>query len=85
MDLDRIFYTLAALFGIAAVVYFAWEYIEVLPRITKAILLFGLAIIVFLVADALRSHEDDASPRVSTATKAGKSNGARKARRKVRA
>jgi hypothetical protein len=64
MDLDQIFYVLAALFGLAAIIYFAWEYLEVLPRITKAILLVGLAIILLLVADALRAHEaaQDARP-----------------------
>lgn len=48
------FYVLSGLFGLAAVIYFAWEYIEVLPRITKSILLFGLAITIFIVAGMLR-------------------------------
>lgn len=54
MDLEQIFYVLAGLFGIAAVVYFAWEYVEVLPRVTKSVLLFLLAILVFLTAGMLR-------------------------------
>lgn len=54
MDLEGVFYALAGLFGIAAVVYFAWEYLDVLPRITKAILLFGLAIVLYLIGGMLR-------------------------------
>jgi hypothetical protein len=54
MELEQIFYTVAALFTIAAIVYFAWEYVEVLPRITKAVLLFGLAVVIFLCANMLR-------------------------------
>lgn len=54
MELEQIFYTVAALFTIAAIVYFAWEYVEVLPRITKAALLFVLAIVIFLCGNMLR-------------------------------
>ena len=54
MELEQIFYTIAALFTIAAIVYFAWEYVEVLPRITKSFLLFTLAVTVFIGASMLR-------------------------------
>ncbi len=54
MELEQIFYTLAALFGLAAVVYFAWEYIEILPRITKSFLLFMLTLLFFTIASMLR-------------------------------
>ena len=57
MDLEQLFYTLGALFALAAIVYFAWEYLEVLPRITKSFLLFGLAVLLFLAADVLRQRE----------------------------
>jgi hypothetical protein len=57
MEVEQIFYTVAALFCLAAVVYFAWEYLEIIPRITKAILLFGLSAILFLFADVLRSRQ----------------------------
>ncbi len=57
MDLEEIFYVLSAIFAFAAIVYFAWEYIEVLPRITKVILLFALAVLFLLVADVLRTGE----------------------------
>jgi hypothetical protein len=57
MELEQIFYTIGALFAIAAIIYFAWEYLEVIPRITKSFLLLGLSIILFLVASLLRSHE----------------------------
>jgi hypothetical protein len=54
MDLEQIFYTVAALFTLAAIIYFAWEYLDVLPRITKAFLLFVLALFIFISASALR-------------------------------
>jgi len=54
MELEQIFYTLAALFGLAAIVYFAWEYLEVLPRITKAALLFLLALLFYVKGGMLR-------------------------------
>lgn len=54
MELEQIFYAIAGLFGLAAIVYFAWEYLEVLPRITKAILLFALAVLLFIAAGMLR-------------------------------
>lgn len=54
MELEQIFYAIAALFTIAAIVYFAWEYLDVLPRITKAFLLFGLGIVLFFSANMLR-------------------------------
>ena len=57
MELEQIFYTIGALFALAAIIYFAWEYIEVLPRITKSFLLFGLAIVFFLCASMLQSNE----------------------------
>jgi hypothetical protein len=57
MELEQIFYVVAALFTLAAIVYFAWEYIEVLPRITKSVLLVMLAVIFFLVADLVRATE----------------------------
>lgn len=64
MELEQIFYTLAALFGLAAIIYFAWEYIEVLPRITKTILLILLAVFFFLIADLLRAKETIGKRRV---------------------
>lgn len=54
MELEQIFYTIAALFTVAAIVYFAWEYVEILPRITKAFLLFALAVLMFACANMLR-------------------------------
>lgn len=54
MELEQIFYALAGLFGLAAVIYFAWEYIDVLPRITKTVLLFGLAALLFMIGGMLR-------------------------------
>jgi len=57
MDLEQVFYALAALFGLAAIIYFAWEYIEVLPRITKSLMLFSLSIIFFLLAGVLADRE----------------------------
>jgi hypothetical protein len=54
MDLEQIFYTVAALFTLAAIIYFAWEYLDILPRITKAFLLFVLAIFIFLIASAMK-------------------------------
>ncbi len=60
MDLDQILYTLAALFTLAAVIYFAWEYLEILPRITKALLLFGLTVILFIAGNVLRARETPA-------------------------
>ena len=54
MEIEQIFYTVAALFTVAAIVYFAWEYVDILPRITKTVLLFGLAIVIFLCANMLR-------------------------------
>ncbi len=67
MELEQIFYTLAALFGLAAIIYFAWEYLEILPRITKTILLFLLTFLFFMIADTLRSDETN-----SRGTKASK-------------
>lgn len=57
MDLEQIFYTVAALFTLAAIIYFAWEYLEVLPRVTKAFLLFTLSLFIFIGASALREVE----------------------------
>lgn len=54
MDLEGVFYAIAGLFGLAAIVYFAWEYLDVLPRITKSILLFGIAGTLFLIGGLLR-------------------------------
>lgn len=54
MELEQIFYTIAALFTLAAIIYFAWEYVEVLPRITKSFLLFGLAVAIFMAASMFR-------------------------------
>lgn len=54
MELEQVFYALSGLFGLAAIVYFAWEYIEVLPRVTKSVLLFLLAILIYLLAGSLR-------------------------------
>lgn len=54
MDLEGVFYALAGLFGLAAIVYFAWEYLDVLPRITKSVLLFGIAGALFLIGGRLR-------------------------------
>jgi hypothetical protein len=54
MELEQIFYTIAALFTVAAIVYFAWEYVEILPRITKSFLLFVLAVTIFIGASMLR-------------------------------
>ena len=58
MDLEQVFYVLAVLFGIAAIVYFAWEYLDILPRITKAALLGMLAIALFLLAQTIRANEE---------------------------
>ena len=54
MELEQIFYAIAGVFVLAAIIYFAWEYVEVLPRITKAILLFLLAILFFIKAGLQR-------------------------------
>jgi hypothetical protein len=57
MELEQIFYLVAVLFALAAIVYFAWEYLDVLPRITKVVLLIMLAAVFFLTADVLRAKE----------------------------
>lgn len=54
MELEQIFYVIAALFTFSAIVYFAWEYLEILPRITKTVLLFLLALFIFVIANMLR-------------------------------
>lgn len=54
MELEQIFYTIAALFTVAAIVYFAWEYVDILPRVTKTVLLFALAVLLFACANMLR-------------------------------
>ena len=54
MELEQIFYTFAGLFGLAAVVYFAWEYLDILPRVTKSVLLLLLFLLLFLIGGMLR-------------------------------
>jgi hypothetical protein len=57
MELEQVFYTVAALFTFAAIVYFAWEYVEVLPRITKSFLLGALAVGIFMCARMFRATD----------------------------
>ena len=47
VKLETILYILGSIFGAAAIIYFAWEYLAIIPRIIKAFLLL-LLIFVFL-------------------------------------
>ncbi len=46
--LEHVLYGLGGLFAAAAIIYFAWEYLVLLPRVVKAGLLF-LLILLFIV------------------------------------
>jgi len=47
VKLETILYVLGSIFGAAAIIYFAWEYLVIIPKIIKAFLLL-LLIFVFL-------------------------------------
>ncbi len=47
--LEQILYTLGGLFAAAAIIYFAWEYLVLLPRIIKAALLVLLMGVFFFL------------------------------------
>jgi len=48
LRLEHLLYSLGGLFAAAAIIYFAWEYLVLLPRAIKASLLF-LLIFFFIV------------------------------------
>lgn len=49
LKLEHILYSLGGLFAAAAIIYFAWEYLILLPRIIKASLLLLLIGFFFLL------------------------------------
>jgi len=57
MKLEYIFYTVGALFGIATVLYFTWEYLFQLGRALKVTVLLLLAIFFFLIANYLKERD----------------------------
>jgi hypothetical protein len=57
MKLEYIFYTVGALFGMATVLYFTWEYLFQLGRAIKVIVLLLLAMFFFLLANYLRGRD----------------------------
>lgn len=47
--LEQILYAIGALFAASAIIYFAWEYLVLLPRIAKAVLLVLLIGVFFFL------------------------------------
>lgn len=55
--LETILYILGGIFGAAAIIYFAWEYLTVLPRIIKAGLLLLLMIVFIFLGKHLEERD----------------------------
>jgi len=47
LRLEHVLYSVGGLFAAAAIIYFSWEYLDLLPRIAKTVLL-GLVLFAFL-------------------------------------
>lgn len=54
---EQVLYTLGGLFAAVAIIYFAWEYLVILPRISKSALLL-LLILVFYFLNKHYSERD---------------------------
>ena len=57
LRLENILYVVGGLFAASAIIYFAWEYLALLPRIVKTLLLICL-IGVFLLLGNYLSERD---------------------------
>jgi hypothetical protein len=57
MDVEKLFYVGGTLFAVAAVLYFTWEYLILLPRSIKTVMLFALTGLFFFTGEYLREHE----------------------------
>ena len=56
MEIQDLFYILGAIFIIAAITYFAWEYLFRLSKEVKTIILFCLVVIFFLAGKELEGR-----------------------------
>lgn len=57
MKTEHIFYTIGIIFAIAAVLYFAWEYLFQLARPFKLTVLFLLTIAFYTFANYLKERD----------------------------
>lgn len=57
MQIQNIFYGLGTIFILAAISYFAWEYLLVLPKEVKTVILFCLVVIFFSLGRFLQERD----------------------------
>jgi hypothetical protein len=57
MEIQNIFYALGTLFIVIAIVYFAWEYLLVLSKEAKTVILFCLVVVFFAVGRYLQERD----------------------------
>jgi len=57
LRLEHVLYSLGGLFAAAAIIYFAWEYLVLLPRVIKTALLILLIGVFVLVAHHLKERD----------------------------
>jgi hypothetical protein len=55
--LEHILYSIGGLFAASAIIYFAWEYLVLLPRIIKAVLLVCLLGAFYLLGNHFRERD----------------------------
>ncbi len=57
LRLEHILYSLGGLFTASAIIYFAWEYLVLLPRVVKAFLLVCLIALFSLLSLHFRERD----------------------------
>ena len=57
MKIEYIFYSVGAIFGLATVLYFTWEYLFQLGRSIKVVVLLLLALFFFFMANYLKGRD----------------------------
>lgn len=57
LRLEHVLYSLGGLFAAAAIIYFAWEYLVLLPRVIKAGLLILLIGVFAVLANYLKERD----------------------------
>jgi hypothetical protein len=55
--LENVLYTVGGLFAAAAIIYFAWEYLFLLPRVSKTLLLILLIGVFFFLGNHLKERD----------------------------
>ena len=55
--LETVLYAVGGLFAMATIIYFSWEYLHIVPRAIKAVLL-GLLVIVFILLGQWLAERD---------------------------